>query len=201
MIGIGCRLPGASDPDAFWDMLENGREGIREVPAARWPIDEYFDPDPDAPGKMSARMGGFLDEIDRVRSGFLRHRSARSGHDGSAAAASSRGRLGSARKRGSRAGKPDGKQDWRLRRHLQFRLPSIAARSRPVHDRRLSGVGKRAERGVRPPVLCHGPPRALHDDRHVLFRVPRGDPHGLSEPAPGRKFAGARRGRQSHLRA
>ena len=32
VIGIGCRLPCASDPDAFWDMLKNGREGIREVP-------------------------------------------------------------------------------------------------------------------------------------------------------------------------
>ena len=42
VIGIGVRLPGASDPDAFWDMLENGCEGIREVPAARWPINDYF---------------------------------------------------------------------------------------------------------------------------------------------------------------
>ena len=64
VIGIGCRLPCASNPDAFWDMLKNGREGIREVPPARWLIDEYFDPDPDAPGKMSARVGGFLDAID-----------------------------------------------------------------------------------------------------------------------------------------
>ena len=71
MIGIGCRLPGASDPDAFWDMLENGREGIREVPAARWPINDYFDSDPDAPGKMSTRMGGFLDEIDRFDPAFF----------------------------------------------------------------------------------------------------------------------------------
>ena len=64
VIGIGCRLPCASNPDAFWDMLKNGREGISEVPPARWLIDEYFDPDPDAPGKMSARVGGFLDAID-----------------------------------------------------------------------------------------------------------------------------------------
>ena len=71
VIGIGCRFPGASDPDAFWDMLENGREGIREVPAARWPINDYFDPDPDAPGKMSTRMGGFLDEIDRFDPAFF----------------------------------------------------------------------------------------------------------------------------------
>jgi len=71
VIGVGCRLPGAGSPDAFWDMLENGREGIREVPAARWPIDEYFDSDPDAPGMMSTRSGGFLDEIDKFDPAFF----------------------------------------------------------------------------------------------------------------------------------
>ena len=71
VIGVGCRLPGASGPDAFWEMLENGREGIREVPADRWPIDDYFDPDPDAPGMVSTRSGGFLDEIDRFDPAFF----------------------------------------------------------------------------------------------------------------------------------
>jgi acyl transferase domain-containing protein/SAM-dependent methyltransferase/acyl carrier protein len=71
VIGVGCRLPGASDPDAFWDMLENGRGGIREVPSARWSVDEYFDPDPDAPGKISTRMGGFLDHIDGFDPAFF----------------------------------------------------------------------------------------------------------------------------------
>lgn len=71
VIGIACRFPGASDPDAFWDMLKSGREGIREVPPNRWLIDEYFDPDPDAPGKMSARMGGFLEEIDGFDPAFF----------------------------------------------------------------------------------------------------------------------------------
>jgi acyl transferase domain-containing protein/acyl carrier protein len=71
VIGVGCRFPGASGPDAFWDMLKNGREGIREVPPERWPIDAYFDPDPDAPGKMSTRMGGFLEGIDKFDPAFF----------------------------------------------------------------------------------------------------------------------------------
>ena len=64
VIGIGCRFPGADGPDAFWALLREGRDAIREVPADRWAIDAYFDPDPDAPGKMSTRSGGFLDRID-----------------------------------------------------------------------------------------------------------------------------------------
>ena len=34
------------------------------MPASRWKIDDYYDPDPDAPGKMSTRWGGFLDAVD-----------------------------------------------------------------------------------------------------------------------------------------
>ena len=71
VIGIGCRFPGADGPDAFWALLHEGRSGIREVPADRWAIDEYFDPNPDAPGKMSTRSGGFLDQIDGFDPGFF----------------------------------------------------------------------------------------------------------------------------------
>ena len=65
VIGMGCRFPGGADnPDAFWDLLREGRDAIREVPADRWDIDAYFDADVDAPSKMSVRHGGFLDRVD-----------------------------------------------------------------------------------------------------------------------------------------
>ncbi len=65
VIGMGCRFPGgADDPEAFWQLLREGRDAIREVPADRWDIDAYFDADPDAPARMSVRHGGFLDRID-----------------------------------------------------------------------------------------------------------------------------------------
>ena len=72
VIGLGCRFPGGADtPDLFWDLLVNGRQGIREVPPDRWDIDAYFDPDPDKPGKMNTRWGGFLEQIDQFDADFF----------------------------------------------------------------------------------------------------------------------------------
>jgi acyl transferase domain-containing protein/NAD(P)-dependent dehydrogenase (short-subunit alcohol dehydrogenase family) len=72
VIGIGCRFPGgANDPDAYWALLRDGRDGIREVPPERWDIDAWFDADVDAPGKMSVRQGGFLDRVDGFDAAFF----------------------------------------------------------------------------------------------------------------------------------
>ncbi|MCC6456107.1 MAG: type I polyketide synthase [Caldilineaceae bacterium] len=66
VIGIGCRFPGgANDPASFWQLLQNGVDAIGEVPPERWDIDAYYDPDPEAPGKMSSRWGGFLEDVDQ----------------------------------------------------------------------------------------------------------------------------------------
>ena len=36
------------------------RNGIIEVAADRWSLDKYYDPDPEAQGRMYTRFGGFL---------------------------------------------------------------------------------------------------------------------------------------------
>ena len=65
IIGIGCRFPGgAHDPETFWQCLVQGKDAITEIPSDRWDIDHYYDPDPEASGKMSSRYGGFVDNID-----------------------------------------------------------------------------------------------------------------------------------------
>ncbi|MEP7048694.1 MAG: type I polyketide synthase [Pseudomonadota bacterium] len=64
IIGMACRFPGGADtPARFWDLLVRGEDAVGEVPKERWNIDEYYDPDPDAPGKMSSRWGGFLRNV------------------------------------------------------------------------------------------------------------------------------------------
>lgn len=64
IIGIGCRVPGADGPDAFWNLLESGVDATGPVPADRWDHDQLFDPDPDSVGRISTRRGGFIDRID-----------------------------------------------------------------------------------------------------------------------------------------
>jgi acyl transferase domain-containing protein/surfactin synthase thioesterase subunit len=71
VIGIGCRLPGAADPNAFWQLLCQGVDAITEVPADRWDINAFYHPDPDCPGKMNTRWGGFLAQVDRFDPQFF----------------------------------------------------------------------------------------------------------------------------------
>ena len=79
VIGMGCRFPGGiNSPQDYWLRLLNGADVIAEIPADRWEAEAYYDPDPDAPGKMSTKWGGFLDHIDRFDADFFRisHREA-----------------------------------------------------------------------------------------------------------------------------
>src|ERR1700677_1219588 len=72
VIGMACRFPGGADsPAAFWELLQEARDATSEVPPDRWDIDAYFDPDPDAPARMSARNGGVLSEIGEFDAGFF----------------------------------------------------------------------------------------------------------------------------------
>jgi len=72
VIGVGCRFPGGIiGPDSFWQLLKDGRDAITEVPPERWDLDQFYDPDPNAPGKMMTRWGGFIDNVDRFDAAFF----------------------------------------------------------------------------------------------------------------------------------
>lgn len=61
IVGIGCRFPGGvEDPVSFWKFLMDKGDGVTEIPADRWRIDRFYDPDPEAPGRMYVRQAGFL---------------------------------------------------------------------------------------------------------------------------------------------
>src|ERR1700722_4576849 len=71
VIGMGCRVPGAENPDEFWRLMRDGVDAISEVPSDRFDINAFFDPDPDAVGGVATRNGGFLRNVDQLDSGFL----------------------------------------------------------------------------------------------------------------------------------
>jgi acyl transferase domain-containing protein/SAM-dependent methyltransferase/acyl carrier protein len=72
VVGMACRFPGGSDDiDAFWNLLDHGRDAIRDVPRERWDIDALFDPDPDAPARVSTRGGGFIDDVSGFDAAFF----------------------------------------------------------------------------------------------------------------------------------
>jgi acyl transferase domain-containing protein/surfactin synthase thioesterase subunit/NADPH-dependent curcumin reductase CurA/NADP-dependent 3-hydroxy acid dehydrogenase YdfG/acyl carrier protein len=72
IIGIGCRFPGgANSSEAFWKLLRDGVDAITEVPADRWNVDSFYDPDESKPGKMRTRWGGFVNKIDEFDAEFF----------------------------------------------------------------------------------------------------------------------------------
>jgi phthiocerol/phenolphthiocerol synthesis type-I polyketide synthase E len=65
VVGIGCRFPGGADgPAALWRLLRDGVDAVTAVPAERWDVEAFYDPDPQAPGKTNSRWGGFLRDVD-----------------------------------------------------------------------------------------------------------------------------------------
>ncbi|MBN3888593.1 MAG: hypothetical protein HWQ43_05275 [Nostoc sp. JL31] len=72
IVGIGCRFPGGvHSPVSFWDLLQNSRDAITEIPCDRWNVNKFYHPDPVEPGKMYSRWGGFLDRIDQFDAKFF----------------------------------------------------------------------------------------------------------------------------------
>jgi acyl transferase domain-containing protein len=61
--GMACRFPGGADsPERFWQILRDGVDTVVEVPADRWDVNEWWNPDPNVPGTMYTRSGAFLRE-------------------------------------------------------------------------------------------------------------------------------------------
>ncbi len=71
IVGYGCRLPGADTPEALWELLSEGGDGIGSVPSGRWDSEKLHEPGPGAPGKINNTRGGFLSQVDQFDAGFF----------------------------------------------------------------------------------------------------------------------------------
>src|SRR5690242_1412630 len=62
IVGIGCRVRGASGPDELWELLRRGRDMVAPIPPRGW--GDIYDPDRFAKGKSMSRFGAFLDDVE-----------------------------------------------------------------------------------------------------------------------------------------
>ncbi|KAM6523146.1 hypothetical protein FSOLCH5_003765 [Fusarium solani] len=64
--GMGMRLPGSiNDSQAFWDLLQNKRNGRCKVPKERYDVDTWFGPGKS--GHVASKFGYFLDHVDLAK--------------------------------------------------------------------------------------------------------------------------------------
>ncbi|WP_394842243.1 SDR family oxidoreductase [Pendulispora brunnea] len=59
VVGMGLAVPGASSPQAFWELLRQGMPVFGE-PGARWDIQDVWSPDPQTPDRTYSRVSGFM---------------------------------------------------------------------------------------------------------------------------------------------
>ncbi|MEL6938588.1 MAG: SDR family NAD(P)-dependent oxidoreductase [Cyanobacteria bacterium J06598_1] len=72
IVGMGCRFPGgANSPAAFWQLLSEGKDAIAQTPDDRWDADAYYSADPNAPGKIVTRNGGFVEYLKDFDADFF----------------------------------------------------------------------------------------------------------------------------------
>jgi acyl transferase domain-containing protein/acyl carrier protein len=66
IVGMGCRYPGGADgPEAYWELLEQGKDAVREVPDRRWAPEELEG----APA--CTKWAGYLEGVDGFDAGFF----------------------------------------------------------------------------------------------------------------------------------
>ncbi|KAF2133650.1 ketoacyl-synt-domain-containing protein, partial [Dothidotthia symphoricarpi CBS 119687] len=63
IVGMSCRMPGgATDTEKFWQLLENGLDVHRRIPADRFDVESHYDPTGKRMNTSHTAYGCFIDE-------------------------------------------------------------------------------------------------------------------------------------------
>ena len=69
---MACRFPGeATSPEAYWEVLKNGKDVVTEVSSERWGTDFYKHPNKKEPGKSYTFAAGVLNQVDEFDAAFF----------------------------------------------------------------------------------------------------------------------------------
>ena len=72
VIGIGCRLPGATGPDEFWREVIDGSDHVSSIPVDRFNVRTFqHSPGDDGRQLLTSPFGGFLDGIEEFDAEFF----------------------------------------------------------------------------------------------------------------------------------
>ena len=63
IIGRACRLPGAPNSSALWELMDAGRCAVSKIPADRWPQTLHYHPRTKERGRSYTFAAGVLDDI------------------------------------------------------------------------------------------------------------------------------------------
>ncbi|WP_433683184.1 type I polyketide synthase [Nocardia sp. CA-119907] len=73
IVGMSCRYPGGvRSPEDLWRVTANGVDAVGDFPADRgWDLERLYNQDPDVPGTVYTREGGYLDSIGDFDASFF----------------------------------------------------------------------------------------------------------------------------------
>jgi len=64
IIGISSVFPNSKNINQYWSNIISEVDCITDVPASRWNIADYYDPDPKVPDKTYSKRGAFIPDIE-----------------------------------------------------------------------------------------------------------------------------------------
>lgn len=71
IVGMSCNMPnGCTSPEAFWELIVSGENGLTTVPENRWDTAQFFNEEKQT-GKSYVKMGGFLHDVDAFDADFF----------------------------------------------------------------------------------------------------------------------------------